>query len=256
VISTYGWGSQLSIMAELAMSNIPARGNQAPAIWCVAAGDEDYPTRSPFAGDYQTALATLDTITDEQAIVVMGKTSSVLRVALESHCDTMSNLENKKERIGVAFAPNNTAVGSSGDSTSLIGMAANLANKRVMLVVPDSGAVKGTLQDPSDAGNYLTAATVNPEYVAAAIAGKIASLPDTATPLTRKQIYGFTTWSGSQNRAYNRTELVQLSEGGVCVMRYQADALWNVYKGITTATSLQDDAELSVVLATDTLSMA
>lgn len=254
VINTYGYGSQLSVMAEFAMSTIPNRGNQAPAVWCVAAGDNANPTAVPGYADYQEALAALEQVEREQLIVVVGKTSANMRQAVKLHCETMSDLEHKKERIGFVFAPNNTIVGSSGDATSLIGMASALASKRVSLIAADSGAVKGYVQDVGD--TTRTEGVLAPEYVAAAVAGRVSALTDSATPLTRKQIVGLTGFAGSQGRVYNRTELLQLSEGGVCVIQYRDDSLWLCYKGITTEQSIQDDMELSVVLATDTLAMA
>jgi len=254
VVNMYGWGSQLGVMAEFAMSTIPNRGNQAPAIWCVAAGDETDPTLAPGYAQYQDALATLEQVEREQLVVVVGKTSANMRQAVKLHCETMSDLEHRKERVGFVFAPNNTLVGSSGDPTSLVGMAASLGSKRVSLIVPDSGAAKGYVQDVGE--TTRSEAVLEPEYVVAAAAGRTAALTDSATPLTRKQIVGLTGFAGSQARVYNRTELLQLDEGGSCVIRYKDDGFWQCYKGRTTEQSIQDDMELSVVLATDTLAMA
>ena len=254
VNNAYGYGSQIAVMAEYAMSTIPGRGNGAPAIWCCAAGDSDNPTLVPGLADYQDALTAIEQISGEQLLVVVGKTSSTLRQVIRQHCIDMSDLEHKKERIAILYPPNNTAIGSASQADSIIGMASNLASKRVVLVTPDSGAVKGYVEDVGE--STRTEMTLNPEYVASAIAGRIASLTDTATPLTRKQIIGFTDWIGSLGRQYNRTELIQLSEAGVLVPRYKDTSLWDVYKGVTTETSNQDDVELSIVLATDTLSIS
>jgi len=254
VLNTYGWGSQLSVMAEYSMSTIPGRGNEAAAVWCVAAGDATVPTQAPTFTNYQDALAALEDVDGEQLIVVVGKNSAAMRQAVKIHCSSMSDLEHKKERVGFCFPPANTSVGSSGDSTSIIGMATALASKRVSLVAVDSGSAKGYVQNAG--ATDRSEVTLEPEYIAAAVAGRTAALVDTATPLTRKQIVGLTTWDGTSGRPYNRTELIQLSEAGVLVPQYKDDALWNVYKGITTETAIQDDAELSVLLATDTLAMA
>lgn len=254
VITTYGWGSQLAVMAEFAMSTIPGYGNAAPAVWCVAAGNASDPTVAPQFAHYSTALAALEQIEGEQLMVVVGINSANMRQAVKTHCELMSNLEHKKERVGLCYAPNNTSIGSSGDASSIIGMANALSSKRAMLLAIDSGAVKGYVQDAG--ATTRTETTLLPEYAAAAVAGKVCSLVDTATPLTRKQIVGLTEWIGSIGRVYNRTELIQLSEGGVCVCQYKSDSVWQIYKGITTETAVQDDAELSVVNATDTVAMA
>lgn len=254
VINTYGFGSQLAVMAEFAMSTIPGRGNEAPAVWCCAAGASGDPTAEPGLADFQEALEALEQIEGEQLLVVVGKTSATMRQLTKQHCVDMSDLEHKKERIAILYPPNNTAVGSASESDTIIGMANTLSSKRAVLVAPDSGAAKGYVQDAGE--TTRTETTLNPEYVAAAVAGRIAALPDTATPLTRKQIVGLTDWTGSINRIYNRTELIQLSEGGVLVPQYKDTSLWSVYKGVTTQTAIQDDAELSVVMQVDTLAMS
>jgi hypothetical protein len=255
----HGFGSEAAIMAEFAMSTVPGRGNSAPAIWIVAAGDASNPTDYPAAAArYQSALTGLNIINTEQLVVVMGQpsggVSETQRQNVKTHVEQRSELANKSERVGVTYSANNTAIGSSGDDTSVLGHAANLASKRVVHIAVDSGSATADVQSSST--NTRVRGTMQPQYMAAAVAGRISSLTDSATPLTRKQVIGPVRFNGSINREYNPKELQDLRDGGVCIVDYKNDGFWQVFQGVTTETSNQDDMELSVVLASDTIAFA
>lgn len=252
VITDHGFGSQAAIMAEFAMSNVPGRGNSAAAVWITAAGDAASPTDPPGRSDYQTALTGFSNITDDHLIVVLGANSDNLRQQLKQYVETESSLSEKRERIGITFPDNGTAIGSSGDTTTILGQATQLASKRITHVATDSGSMDADIQDV--ATRTRVRGTANPEYIAAMVAGRLSSLPDTAEPLTRKSIIGPRRFIGT--REYNPKELLDLRDGGVCVVDYKGDSNWVVFQGVTTNTANQDDAELSVVLASDTIAFA
>ena len=254
VIRDHGFGSQAAIMSEFAMSTVPGRGNSAPAVWIVAAGSDNYPTRDPLISEYQTALGTLDTIEDDQLVVVVGKNSSEIRSSLKTHVANMSALEVKKNRVGIVYADANTAIGSSAVATSILGIASDMADSRIIMAAVDSGSANGDVQDNST--GVRSRIELSPEYWAAAIAGRIASLTDSAEPLTRKSISGLFTHTGTINRQYNTTELRDLRDGGVAVLDFKSDSNWLMFQGVTTDTAIADNKEISVVLASDTLAFA
>jgi hypothetical protein len=252
VIRDHGFGSQAAIMAEFAMSTVPGRGNGAPACWITAAGNPANPTQTPSLAHYQSALTGFSTILDDHLVVVMGAQSNNIRQQLKQYVETESNLENKREKIAFTWMPNGTAIGASNDSTSLLGQAALMASKRIVLLAIDSGSADTEIQDATT-GTRIRGIS-NPEYVAAMAAGKLSSLSDPAEPLTRKAIIGPMLYKGA--REYNPTEMKALRNGGCMTIDYRGESNWNVFQAVTTKTSDQDDFELSVVLAADTMAFA
>ena len=248
----HGFGSQAAIMAEFAMSNVPGRGNAAPAVWITAAGDSGNPGQAPSLSDYQTALTGFSTILQDNLLVVMGAESNNLRQQLKQYVETESNLENRREKLGIVYMPNGTPIGSSGDSSTILGQAALMGSRRMIMIAIDSGAANGDVQDAATSTHVIQ--TVAPEYVAAMVAGKQASLTDTAEPLTRKTFVGLITMIGT--REYNPNEAKALRDNGTMFLDWISDSNWRVFQGVTTSTANQDDAELSVVTASDTLAFA
>jgi hypothetical protein len=154
--------------------------------------------------------AALDRLLDEdvQIVVIAGLPFSKVKSAVLAHVEKSENLG--RERIAVVGA-------DSSDPDTVLENANEVADKRVVLVAP---AVRAT--DPDTGRPYV----LSPAYAAAAVAGRMASLPPHVS-LTNKTLS-----VESLDRAYNYGELKALVQNRVLALQPKRGV--RVVKGITT----------------------
>jgi len=236
VLADHGVGSDLANAAKLAFND-----NGASHIWVVAASGDT-------VAEFEAAIDKL-TVADVQYLVALKKSDAVLQY-LKAHCDAQSEDDVGKFRTAVGAVPSGSTLGSSSESGTILYWLNSLGgDKRVIGVVPNKAMYSvnswqlttGFLVD----GPY----TVGAHFYAAAVAGRLCSLADSATPLTNSQIYGFTWPTGTtlwDDTAYKDT--IEAA-GGTYVMEESGQHV--VYHGITNDATSVENQEISVVAAED-----
>lgn len=204
----------LSLAARLALLNgavvvglrqVPrSNGSQATAAAFVAAIDDQ---KKPMAGNVKPdIIAPLST--DPQVFAY-----------LNQHCVFMSAPRMEGERMGiVGCAVGTTPLGAQS-------IARGLSSELMMLCYPDSYVVSVT-DNEGNSSDQL----VDGSFMAAAIAGSTCNPSvDVATPLTRRQIFGFK----QAGRTLDPTEANQVAVAGVTVLEPKDNAL-QIRHGLTT----------------------
>ncbi len=175
--------------------------------------------------DYQAAFAAL--ADQDVQILVCDSADVTVQQALRTAVEEAS--ASRRERIAV--------VGGNGESAEkLVERAAQLNSERMVLVGPDALDSAGE--------------TISGVFMAAAVAGVIASNRDPAVPLNGAEVKGL----GGVAQTYSDNELVR---GGVTPMESVAGVLSPI-RGITTRTTTGEAAnttwrELTTILIVDDL---
>ena len=178
--------------------------------------------------DYQAAFAAL--ADQDVQILVCDSADVTVQQALRTAVEEAS--ASRRERIAV--------VGGNGESAEkLVERAAQLNSERMVLVGPDALDSAGE--------------TISGVFMAAAVAGVIASNRDPAVPLNGAEVKGL----GGVAQTYSDNEVDLLVRGGVTPMESVAGVLSPI-RGITTRTTTGEAAdttwrELTTILIVDDL---
>jgi hypothetical protein len=220
---------------------------------------------------WENALASLETIDIDIVVPLPLETISVIFQNTVLHCETMSNIVNKLERVAfigaiMGLTPSNllgqtlAAVeslgvleGIHGNTVAevLDGDTEDLANYsvsnaygdtyRAVYFFPDTTIVQAGTSNAAVSG-YFT--------LAPAAAGYLSGNFNIAMPLTNKVLSGFTIL---QNEKQSPLTLAQLAQAGITVLQPVTGG-GNVVWGITTSQSgFIEDQEISIVFIRDRL---
>lgn len=233
----------------------------------------DYRDVSFYDAGWLNALASLEAIECDIVVPLPKQTISAIFQNTLSHCQAMSNIENRKERVMIVGAisgltPSNltgakpAAVedigileGIQGETQTdiLNGNIEDLANYsvanawgetyRCIYCYPDQIVVQ--------AGTDML--LIDGIYIAPAVAGYLSADSRLANPITNKVISGFTIL---RNKQFSTSILKQLAQAGVTVLQPVTgggEVVW----GITTSQSgYPEEQEISIVSIRDYVSKA
>jgi hypothetical protein len=164
--------------------------------------------------------------------------TQLLAQDLNSHCTNASN--NGYTRIGIFGCPRNF---SESDLTQE-GLAGSITSKRLVLAYPHNMLLFNS------STNQIT--TVGGPHLAAALAGKLSSLP-TNTGLTKQVVSGFQGIPTSVLQGMTKPYKDSLSSSGVLVAEINRLNQLLVRHGVTTDMSSLDKREISMIRIADTL---
>jgi hypothetical protein len=164
--------------------------------------------------------------------------TQLLAQDLNSHCTNASNAG--YTRIGFFGAPRNY---SEADLTQE-SLAGAISSRRFILVYPHNMLIFNS------ATNQIT--TVGGAMVAAAVAGRLSSLP-VNTGLTKQVITGFQGIPTSVLQGMTKAYKDSLSSHGVCVAELNRLNQLLIRHGVTTDMSSLDKREISMIRISDTL---
>lgn len=222
---------------------------------------------------WELAYTAAERIDVDMVIPVPSQTISAIFQNGKVHVETMSNIENKRERILMIGAINGllpTAVtgdvlaavedvgileGIQGDSVTeiLAGNIEDLANYDVQNAYGDSYRVVYFYPDQIVVNIAGQNTIVDGFFMAAAAMGYFSGSLQTAEPLTNKTIAGF---SISNTRTFSPTVTKSLVNAGITLVT-QAAGGGRVIWGKTTTTSGQpEEEEISIVFCRDAISKA
>jgi hypothetical protein len=226
-----------------------------------------------FDAGWLNALAALEKVECDILVPLPNQTISVIFQNAFSHCRTMSNIQNRKERVLFVGAingltPNNltgatpAAVedigvleGIQGETVAdiLAGNTEDLTNYsvaaafgdvaqafRVVYFYPDQIVVQ------AGADNVL----IDGFYIAAAAAGYFSGQNNIAMPLTNKVLAGFTIL---RNKQFSPLVLQQLANAGVTTLQPVTGGGVVVWGITTTQSGFVEEQEISIVFIRDRL---
>lgn len=223
-----------------------------------------------FDAGWLGAYEALEAIETDIVVPLPSQTISQIVQNGRVHCETMSNIKNKKERVLLTgaiqgLAPENvTGVenaavedigileGIQGDDIAeiLAGNTEDLTDYsvsnafgnsfRVIYLYPDEIVVQ-------IAGDRVL---VDGFFMAAAVAGYLSSVPNIAIPLTNKVISGFTIL---RNKIYRPITLENLAYAGITVLQPTSGGGRVVWGRTTTQSGFVEEQEISIVFIRDRL---
>jgi len=218
------------------------------------------------AGDFLSSLSKLETRTIDVIVpltVGSGNVTNAMSVDQRAlalnytklHCETMSNETNKKERVSLGSL-GNANIGDVDTADTYIYTAQNsMDSKRIALNAPGLATVQ--LQDPAGVFQDID---IDGSFLSAAVAGiSVSPLNDVATPLTNKELIGFTDLSAvsadHSASEYLVTEMNNLAAAGVMVIAKEGPRIF-VRHQLTTDQSNVVNGEFSVVTLIDYVAQA
>lgn len=189
-------------------------------------------------GDIEAAI---DKLKKEEVhiLVVVGSSNTTIQAYAKEHCQIMSSPTEKRERV-VFLAP------SVGTIAGMKSEAESLYEERCIVVVPEK--VDVILTDAACESD--TTLSLSSIYAGAYLAGKLAN-PNIsiAEPLTRKQVFGITGFSGIN---YLDSQMNNLASSGITVLKRDGTAI-KVRHALTTNTLNRNHSEISVVMIKDSI---
>lgn len=221
-----------------------------------------------FDSNWAEALDALEAESCQIIVPLPDATVSAIQQAAVSHCESMSNTLNQKERVALIGAIN--------------GITANALIGTELVAVEDIGVLEGIQGDDpeevlqgniEDLANYSvstnfgttfravyffpdqiiriingSATTLSGYYMAAAAGGYLAGQPNFAIPLTRKILTGFTI---PRSRTYKQVTLNSLGNAGVCTVVPVVGGGQILHGKTTTSSGAPEEEELSIVFIRD-----
>jgi len=248
-IATQDFGPSGSTVSGVVCGNLTVAGrlaleNGAPKVYLCQVD-----SGSTFnAARYKDSLEKLEKLINVGKVIAVFPSGAVsqsdidtVHAYLKSHCERMSTAETKREReciIGDAYTDFATSgghntIGDISTDPSFIYKAQSYNSKRVMYVAPTR------FQRVNDQGTTMT---LDGNYLACAVAGKILAQDPVSTPVTGMTIVGGTI----PNELWSEAELNSLGAAGVTVITSRSN-LMTIRHAITTNTASAETVEDSVV---------
>jgi len=191
---------------------------------------------------YQTAVNVL-LEHDTDIVVPMDPEIEITTIVL-AHVKLASDEDHRRERSAWASAGTSDTVGDANTADTLVSVATGLADRFVSVHAPVSPFA--VLVD--DAGVAAERALTGSHQ---ALANAVISvrLPDEATPITNKTHSVFTRYGTN----FNDADLLILRNAGVTASVINDVGIITIIQGVTTNTTLVEDAEINIVAQEHTL---
>lgn len=203
---------------------------------------------APSSGDtagWIAALATLET--QDVQMVVQCTNDETLDSYLVNHVTNMSDTINQKWRYGMLSLPQGASIGDTATAGTILYKLQQLkGNRRISTVLPDGGTIYADTWEQTD-GTYLATQAKDGWVAAVAAAAKISALNDPAEPLTNKSVVGLGT---STSALYTNAQRELLRSNGGLILQNK-NGIMTVVHGLTMATDIIENQELSIGLAED-----
>ena len=170
------------------------------------------------------------------AVILPVTTSGAVINAVSQHCSTQSSMRNRRERISFF----GFAVGT--EPTDAAAFASGITNRRMISVYPD-----GAVVELVNADGTVSISVVDGSFLAAAFCGlNVNEAYDVATPMTMKQLVGFT----QLVRTMDEPTMDMVAVSGVTIIQKIAST-FVIRHGMTTDQSSVLTREIMVVTIAD-----
>jgi len=220
---------------------------------------------------WQSALEALELIECDIVVPLPSQTISAIFQAARIHCETMSNIKNKKERVLFIGAiqglePENV-IGTEPAAVEDIGILEGIQGDDI------SEILAGNVEDLTDygipnsfGGTYRVVyfypdeivvqigadrTLVDGFFIAAAAAGYLSAIPNVAVPLTNKVLAGFTIL---RDKLFRPIILENLAVAGITVLQPAIGGGTVIWGKTTTQSGYAEEEEISIVFIRDRIS--
>lgn len=223
-----------------------------------------------FDAGWENALLALEAQELDILVPLPKQTISVIFENALNHCLAMSDLANRKERVLFVGAINgltpDNLTGAKPAAVENIGVLEGIQGATVSDVLSGNTEDLANYSVVAAYGETFRAVYFYPDqivvnvggdnqiidgfYIAAAAAGYTSGISNIASPLTHKNLSGFTIL---RNRMFSNTILTQLASAGVCTLQPVAgggQVLWGI---TTTQSGFPEEQELSIVFIRDAI---
>lgn len=257
---------QFAITDDVALANLTA--GKGLRVEYIDTLDADF-----FDTNWSAALQQLETADCQIVVPLPTQAISNIFQAVRTHVETMSNIENRRERVAIVGAINgltpdnlvgrtlaaveNIGIleGIQGDDAEevLAGNIEDLANYSVTDAFGTSFRMVYMAPDQIVRNVNGSNTVLSGYFMAPALAGYLSGQANVAIPPTFKILTGF---SILRDRVYRQFTLDELADAGVCVVQPVAGG-GRVLHGLTTSQSgAPEDEEISIVAIADQTSRA
>lgn len=233
LIAEYGLGSRLAIGGTLAMGRA-GRGNAASIVVAMSVPDDTL-------FSHQTALSFLAPRKDIDLVCPLTVVAGI-DGSLNAHCVEQSTVAKRRECLGITGTPVGTQVGDATTAGTAIFRALALGSRRSIVCHP------WPVVDVQDSTGAIVETELDGWATAAAVAGRIQSLPDRAEPATTKQVQGIK----RLGIELDEQEMDLLGAAGVLVIDDEAGQI-TIRDSVTTDILSIADSQININLADDLL---
>lgn len=221
-----------------------------------------------FDANWTAALESLESIECDMVVPLPSQTISAIFQTARAHCESMSNVENKKERIlligAIRGLTTENVLGTEDAAVEDIGILEGIQGDSV------SEILAGTVEDLSDYsvtsayGNTFRVVYFYPDeivvtiggtrtkidgfFMAAAAAAFFSATTNVAVPLTNKTLAGFTIL---RDRLLRPSALKNLTAAGITVVQPVSGGGKVIWGKTTTQSGFAEEEEISVVFIRD-----
>ena len=214
------------------------------------------------------ALDSLERVECDILVPLPKQTASVIFQNALSHCKTMSNIRNRKERVLFIGAINgltpDNLTGAEDAAVEDIGVLEGIQGDSITEVLAGNVEDLTNYSVPDSFGNTFRCVYFYPDqivvqagadnvlvdgfYIAAAAAGYLSSVSRVEIPLTKKVLGGFTIL---RNKMFSQTILENLASAGVTTLQPVQGGGEVVWGLTTTQSGFPEEQEISIVFIRD-----
>lgn len=222
---------------------------------------------------WQDALQSLEVIDCDMVVPLPSQTKSAIFQNARIHVETMSNIQNRQERVlfigGINGLEPENVIGTTqaavedigvlegiqGDETSevLAGEVEDLTNYGVQDSFGDSFRVVYMYPDRIVVQVGADRVTLDGFYMGAAAAGLLSSIPYVGTPLTNRTLAGFTIL---RDRLFRPITIQNLAAAGITVVQPAIGGGRVIWGKTTVNSGFAEEEEISVVFIRDRIAKA
>lgn len=256
----------LQTAAILLTDDVALGAGQSLRVTVVDDKDADF-----FDAGWTAAYDSLETIDVNIVVPLPTQTISSILQQGRNHVETMSNIQNKRERMlftgAIAGLTPDNLIGNREAAVEDIGVLEGIQGDDVEEILSGSVEDLADYRVQSAFGNTYRVVYFYPDqivvqlgadrvlldglYIAAAAAGYLSGVPNVAIPLTRKVLSGFTIL---RDKILRPIVLDNLLAAGVAVVQPVAGGGRVIWGRTTTASGFPEEEEISIVFIRDQVS--
>lgn len=219
---------------------------------------------------WQAAYEAIEVIETDIVVPLPSQTISAIFTAGNAHCQTMSNIRNRKERVlfigAIQGLKPEHVTGVTQAAVEDIGVLEGIQGDDVTEILAGNNEDLTDYSVSSAYGNTFRVAYFYPDeivvqvgadrvkvdgfFMAASAAGYLSAVPNVAIPLTNKTLAGFTIL---RDKLFKPSVLENLAAAGVCVVQPVAGGGNVLWGRTTTQSGFPEEEELSVIFIRDRL---
>lgn len=228
----------------------------------------DYRDADFFDVGWQSALDALEVIECDIVVPLPSQTISSIMQAARVHCEVMSNIKNKKERVlftgAIAGLEPDNVIGNTLAAVEDIGVLEGIQGDSVAEILSGNIEDLTNYSVPDAFGNTFRVAyfypdeivvqigadrtTVDGFFIAAAAAGWCSANPNITIPLTNKVLAGFTILN---TKLYRPRVLENLTAAGIAVLQPVIGGGIVIWGKTTTQSGYAEEEEISIIFIRD-----